>query len=249
MSTNERPLTAIVTGASRGIGRGIALSLAQSGWNLTLAARSQDALNECAETCAMSGSRVRLWLGDVTDRSGLGSLVEEHVREFGSLDSLVFAAGVGSAGPLDGYPSHRFDRQMDVNFRAAFSLVAQALPSMRLSAAERSTGLSRIFLLGSLEGRYPEPGLGAYAATKAALISLASSINVEEARNRVVATVLCPGFVDTTMSDWVVDSVPKEEMLTVEDIVATVQYVLSLSDNAVVPELLMHRRSAEPYRA
>lgn len=249
MSGDDRARAAVVTGASRGIGRGIALELARRGWDLTLAARSERALSECAEACVRQGAKVRLWLGDMSDHEALESLLVGHVDQFDSLDGLVLAAGVGSAGPLTGYPIHRLDRQIDVNFRAAFSIVAQAIPSMRESAAKRSRGLSRIFLLGSLEGRYPESGLGAYAATKAALIALASSINVEEARNRIAATVICPGFVDTAMSEWVTDQISKEEMLTVEDVVAAVGFVLSLSENAIVPELYLHRRMADPYRA
>lgn len=244
-----RALSAVITGASRGIGRRAALSLARLGWNVTLAARSEEALLECAQLCAEFGNGVRTWVGDMSDQEAHQSLVAGHVSEFEFLDGLVLAAGVGSAGPIAAYSSRRLDRQIDVNFRAAFSIVSQALPTMRVSALQRPRGISRIFLLASLEGRYPEAGLAAYAATKAALISLASAINAEELENRIAATAICPGFVDTSMTDWVVDHVAKEHMLTTEDVVASVEFVLSLSDNAVVPEIYLHRRLADPYRA
>jgi NAD(P)-dependent dehydrogenase (short-subunit alcohol dehydrogenase family) len=249
MKTAERTPVGIITGASRGIGRGIALHLARKGWNLTLAARSLDGLKQTAGLCAELGAEVRLWAGDLGNAAELESLVDEHHRELGSLDGLVLAAGVGSAAPLMSYPEHRLDRQLEVNFRAAFSIVAKALPVMRSSATSGSLGVSRIFLLSSLEGRYPEEGLSAYAASKAALISLASSINAEERRHRVAATAICPGFVDTSMSEWIVDRIPKAHMLTVDDVVASVEFVLSLSDNAIVPEIYLHRREADAYRA
>lgn len=237
--------SAIVTGASRGIGRGIALMLARRGWDLTVTARGIEALEILSGEIAQRGVSGRAVAGDIGDEQHVASLVEGHVSAFGSVNALVLAAGVGSAGPIDGYLSKRLDRQLDVNFRSPFLLAAAAMSSLRQSARALPGGVSRVIAIASIEGIHPEPGLAAYGATKAALISLVESINAEERTSGVVATAISPGFVDTDMSDWVADVIGKDTMLTIDDVVRCVELVLDLSANAVVPHIVLRRRLAE----
>jgi 3-oxoacyl-[acyl-carrier protein] reductase len=240
----QRP-SAIVTGGSRGIGRGIATMLALRGWDLTVTARGADALEALSLELAETGVSVRAVAGDIGDEQHIAELVAGHISDFGHVNALVLAAGIGSAAPIDGYPSKRLDRQLDVNFRSPFLLTAAALSSLRSSAQSRPDGVSRVIAIASIEGLHPEPGLAAYGATKAALISLIESINAEERANGVVATAICPGFVDTDMSDWVADVIGKATMLTIADVVRCVELTLDLSANAVLPQIVLQRRLAE----
>jgi 3-oxoacyl-[acyl-carrier protein] reductase len=238
---------AIVTGGSRGIGSGIARMLARRGWNLTISARGEDALREVAAELTAQGGSVHVVAGDVGEESFAETLVSEHMAAWGRLDAVVLAAGVGSAAPIAGYPARRLARQVDVNFRAPFMLVAQAIPHLRRTP--ESGEVSRVIAISSLEALHPEPGLAAYGAAKAALSSLMSSINAEERHNGVVGTAIAPGYVDTEMSDWVADRIPKSTMLEVNDVVRCVELLLDLSPNALVPQIALHRRDAGLYDA
>ena len=241
--------SALVTGGSRGIGRGIALCLAKRGWGVTIAARGVEALEACVRDLTSLGSSAIAVAGDVSDDLHVTDLIERHLDAFGGLDALVLAAGVGSAGPLAGYQARRLDRQIDVNFRGPFLLTAAALPSLRATAQRNDSGVARVIALSSLEGLHPESGLAAYGATKAALISLVNSINTEERGNGVMATAIAPGYVDTEMSDWISDVIPKASMLSVDDITRCVELILDLSPQALLPQIVLSRREAATYQA
>ncbi len=249
MSEGPTAPSAIVTGGSRGIGRGIALLLARRGWGVTIAARGVEALDDCVGELMSLGARAVSVAGDVSDDRHVTDILERHLDHFGGLDALVLAAGVGSAGPLAGYPARRLDRQFDVNFRGPFLMTAAALPSLRATAQRNASGVARVIALSSLEGLHPESGLAAYGATKAALLSLVNSINTEERGNGVLATAIAPGYVDTEMSDWISDVIPKASMLSVDDITRCVELLLDLSPQAVIPQIVLSRRDAPSYQA
>jgi NAD(P)-dependent dehydrogenase (short-subunit alcohol dehydrogenase family) len=247
-SRSSRP-SALVTGASRGIGRAIAGLLAASGWALTLTARDERRLNEVSAELTWSGVPLQVVAGDMADESTAERLVDRHRAAYGSMNGLVLAAGVGSAGPIEAYPPRRLDKQFAVNVRAAFLLTSAALPMLRAGSRAMPELGGRIIALASIEGIYPEPGLAAYAASKAALLSLVRSVNCEEAVHGVTASAISPGFVDTEMSAWIADTVPPETMIATGDIVKIVDLILSLSPTAVVPHLIVNRAGGGPYRA
>ncbi|WP_203783964.1 SDR family oxidoreductase [Asanoa ferruginea] len=236
--------SAVITGASRGIGRGIALALAQEGWDLTLVARSSAGLAEVA--AATGASSVNL---DLSDPSAPAAVVEAHLRRHSSLDALVLAAGVGSAASLDGYPVSRYEKQFALNTRAPFLLMRSALPLLRAAASRRPSRGAKIIALASIGGVYAEPSLSVYGATKAALLALCRGFNAEESGTGVTATAIAPGYVDTDMSAWVHDTVPPSSMIPVADVVATVGFLLSLSARSVVNELVVSRAGTSGYAA
>ena len=128
-------------------------------------------------------------------------------------------------------------------------MTAAALPSLRATAQRNSTGVARVIAFSSLEGLHPESGLAAYGATKAALLSLVNSINTEERANGVTATAIAPGYVDTEMSDWISDVIPKSSMISVDDINRCVEFILDLSPQTVIPQIVLTRRDAPNYQA
>ncbi len=234
--------SAVVTGASRGIGRGIALALAARGWSLTLVARDHERLRLAAAEATNAGAPdVRTVALDLADRDAASAVIASHTETLGSLDAMVLAAGVGSAAPLAGYPVTRYDKQFALNTRAPFLLVSEGLPLLRAAAAARPGKGAKVVALASIGGVQAEPGLSVYGATKAALIALCRGLNAEESVNGVTATAIAPGYVDTDMSTWVHGTVPPEAMIPVDDIVTTALALLDMSSRAVINELVISR--------
>ncbi|MHA4853773.1 SDR family NAD(P)-dependent oxidoreductase [Rhodococcus sp. MSC1_016] len=242
--------SALITGASRGIGRGIATRLAEAGYGLTLSARDAERLEVVAAELRAAGAKeVVVVAGDLADEASAGRVVTAHADTFGSLNALVLNAGVGTAGPIGEFPMRRFAKSVDVNLRAPFSLLQQALPMLRTAATENPAKGAKVIALASITGVYAEAGLAVYGATKAALMSLVETLNVEESGNGVSATALAPAFVDTDMSAWTHDKIPPESMIEVNDIVELVDALLRLSSRAVVPKIVVGRAGTDGYRA
>jgi 3-oxoacyl-[acyl-carrier protein] reductase len=242
--------SALVTGASRGIGLGIATRLAEHGYGLTLGARDPERLGSVAQQLRKAGaSDVQALAGDVADEAYLGDLVAAHAARFDLLDALILNAGVGSAGPLAEFHPRRFDKQVTVNLRAPFVLLQQAMPLLRRAAAERPARGAKVVALCSITGVYAEPDLAVYGATKAALTSLVRSVNREESGNGVCATAISPAYVDTDMAAYVHERIPAETMLEVGDVVAMVDACLQLSARAAVAQIVMARSSSNGHQA
>ena len=238
--------SALITGASRGIGLGIATRLAEQGYGLTLGAREPERLESVARRLRNAGApEVQAVAGDIANEAYLGDLVAAHAARFDLLDALILNAGVGSAGPLAEFHPRRFDKQVIVNLRAPFVLLQQAMPLLRRTAAERPARGAKVVALCSITGVYAEPDLAVYGATKAALTSLVRSVNREESGNGVCA----PAYVDTDMAAYVHERIPAETMLEVGDVVAIVDACLHLSARAAVAQIVMARSSSNGHQA
>ncbi|ALC27014.1 MULTISPECIES: SDR family NAD(P)-dependent oxidoreductase [Streptomyces] len=242
MSRERR--AALVTGASRGIGRAIAFRLAEEGFDLTLSGRDAAALREAGAECARKAdTTVATVPADMAKEADVRRLAEAHRDSYGRLDLLVLSAGVGSAGSLGGYPVRRFDKQFSVNVRAPFLLIDACMDLLRRTAP------ARIVAVSSLTGRAPEPGLAAYGASKAALSALCEAINTESSAEGVSATALQPGYVDTEMSSWAHDRISPDEMITSGDLAELVVTLTRLSPRSVVPYLPVVRAGTALWRA
>ncbi|GAC67074.1 SDR family NAD(P)-dependent oxidoreductase [Gordonia soli] len=238
---------ALVTGASRGIGAAIAERFARTGWDLTISARGREALDDRAEQLRAHGGRVEVVTADMSDDDAIGSLAQAHVAAFGRCDALIINAGMGQRGRIEDFPARRFDKLYAVNVRAPFLLLQQLLPTLRATAREHSA--AKVVALASSTGVYPEPGYTAYGATKAALINLCETFNLEESENGISATTLAPGYVDTDMTEWTKDAIPAEEMISANDIAVLVSSITDLSRFAVVPNIVVTRPGTYLHRA
>lgn len=241
---------ALVTGASRGIGLGIARMLAGRGFSLTVTARDQERLQAVAdELTGLGAPDVVTCPGDLADPDHPERLAATHRVAFGPMACLVLNAGVGTAGAVADLPPHRLDKTVAVNFRAPFLLLQQCLPLLRQAAAQDRRAGARVLALSSITGVYAEPGLAAYGATKAALNSLVETLNAEESGHGITATALAPAYVETDMSAWARDRVPGEEMIPVSDIVELVGALVGMSARSVVPRLVIGRAGTSGYVA
>jgi 3-oxoacyl-[acyl-carrier protein] reductase len=239
---------ALVTGASRGIGRAIARRLAADGFDLTISARSADALDKVAAELRGPGRRVAAVTADMSDAGQVGALAATHDHAFGTLDVLVLCAGMGSLGSIADYPPRRLDRMFTVNLRGPFLLVQQLLPTLRKAANAAPTG-AKVIAIASLTAIAAEPGLGVYGASKAALISLCEAITIEEAEHGVSATAIAPGYVATDMTEWLAGRVDPATMITSHDVAELVVAVTRLSRWAAVPTIPVTRPGPQLWRA
>jgi NAD(P)-dependent dehydrogenase (short-subunit alcohol dehydrogenase family) len=247
--SGNRPV-ALITGASRGIGRGIAQRLAETGYDLTISARDETRLRQAAtELAGIARGRVHPVAADLGEESEVLRLAETHAEHHDRLDVLVLGAGIGFSGPLVTTSKRRYDLQFDVNVRAPFVLLQAALPLLRKTAAAQPERGAKVIALASITGVAAEPDLAAYGATKAALVSLCQSVNTEASVDGVCATAICPGYVDTDMTAWIRDRVEPSRMIRVEDIAELALAVTKLSANAVVPEMVVARPGAQLWRA
>jgi NAD(P)-dependent dehydrogenase (short-subunit alcohol dehydrogenase family) len=221
---------ALVTGGSSGIGIAIAAMLKESGFALTLAARTQEKLEAAAENLGAHAVTA-----DVASAEDCHRLVEEHRAEHGRLDVLVNSAGVGIGGPIDELETKHVDLQLDVNLRGTMLVTAAALPMLR-----ESRGL--IVNLASIAGTSPSEHLPVYGAAKAGVINFTNALNRAEEKHGVRATALSPGFVDTPMTSWA--PVPPERMIRPEDCAEVVRALLRLSPYARLPHVVIERVSS-----
>lgn len=250
VETRGAARSALVTGASRGIGRAISYRLARRGYRLTITARDQDTLATVAEELRELGSpQVLVRAADSADRDGVREVVDAHREWFGAMDALILNAGVGTSEPVAATGSRRLDRTLEVNFASPVLLLRASLPMLRAAAAAPHSNGSRVVALSSITGVYAEAGLGVYGASKAALLSLVATTNLEEAANGVTATAIAPGFVDTDMSSWVADRVDPASMIPTDDVANVVEMLLDLSGRSVVDRIVMSRAGATAYCA
>lgn len=210
--------------------------MAAQGFAVTLVARNEDDLAAVAETLGSASTHVVV--ADASQAGSMRAAVESHVQRFGSLDVVVANAGVGQSGKVHRVTPETLASMRSVNVDAPFELAAAAIPHLRRTDEQRP---GWFIVVASVAGMWPLPRFAAYSATKAAAVSLARSIAVEEAASGVRACAICPGFVDTDMAAWVDDGIP---LLSVGDVVASVDYLIGLSSAASVSEIVLRRAGA-----
>ena len=230
--------SALITGASRGLGAALARKLAAQDWSITLHGRDEVRLAEQRRVLESEGADVNVAIGDLTDPDLAASLIHDHVEHFGALDALVANAALASPDWIERLRTESVNTQLTVNLTSTFSLVTAALPALQVT--ER---VGRIILIGSITGHYPIKMLSVYSASKAALRSLGDSINLEYARRGVRATVVTPGYIDTDLSSTAAISAG-EEMLNADDVATAVALVLELPGDLIVRELPLARAAA-----
>ena len=231
-------LTALITGAGSGIGRGIAIALDGIGVRLALVGRDVKKLEDTRGLLAQAGGETLLLPCDVADRDQVGSTVKQVLAAFGKIDVLVSNAGVNvknrALGVLD--PAD-WDKMIATNLTGAFNLAFFVLPSMR----ERQSGL--VIQIDSVSGKRVSVlgGIG-YSASKFGQAALGIGIGREEGAKGIRSTVIYPGEVETPILDARPVPVPAERrqmILQPEDVGQAVRFLVELHPRASIPELVI----------
>jgi NAD(P)-dependent dehydrogenase (short-subunit alcohol dehydrogenase family) len=185
---------AIVTGASKGIGEAIARGLAEFGARVVVSSRKQEAVEAVAARFRKDGLNATAVAAHVGDSSAVHRLVDETVRLSGRLDVVVNNAGTNPVyGPLLEADGQAFDKIVSINLKGPLELARAAYPHLR----ERGGSIVNISSIGGLT---PEPGLGLYSVSKAALLSLTKVMAHEWGRDGIRVNAICPGLIQTKFS-------------------------------------------------
>ncbi len=220
---------ALITGASRGIGRHTALQLATAGADLVVCARSEAALVELVAEIEALGRKALAVVVDVVNPADIKNLLEQSLATFGRVDILVNNAGVTRDGLLLRMKDEDWDAVLDTNLKSAFMLTRAVAKVM---SKQRS---GRIVNISSVVGEMGNPGQANYCASKAGLIGLTKSVARELARRNVTVNAITPGFIETDMTDdlgekartELTSQIPLGRLGRAEDIAHAVIYLAS----------------------
>ncbi|MBM4454947.1 MAG: 3-oxoacyl-[acyl-carrier-protein] reductase [Verrucomicrobia bacterium] len=199
MSSESR--TALVTGASRGLGRAIAERLARDGWRIALVARQASKLNEVRAVIEAAGGKACVHTADISDPQSADQVIAAVEKESGPLGALINNAGITKDGLLMRMDDADWSAVLDTNLTGAFRWIRAASRGMLKARA------GRIVNIGSVVGLVGNAGQANYAAAKAGLIGLTQSVAREFASRGITCNCVCPGFFDTDMT-----SVLKEDL-------------------------------------
>ena len=187
--------TALVTGASRGIGAACARTLASEGYRLVLAARSREKLEALSAELTPSGTETYVLQLDLADSESIGSNLSKAIKEFGTVDILVNNAGVTKDGLAVRMKRNDWDLVLQTNLSGAFFVIQQVLPGMM---KER---WGRIINVSSVVGEMGNAGQANYVASKAGLIGLTKSLAQEVGSRNITVNAVAPGFIETEMTE------------------------------------------------
>lgn len=232
---------ALITGGSSGIGLAIARALAEDGYAITISSRRADKLEATAESLRAEGHEVLAVPAQIADEDEMKSVVAAHREAYGRLDVLVNNAGVGMGEPIQDLTAKKVDLQIEVNLRSLMLMTRECLPMLREAGAEHKKAL--IVNTASVAGKAGQAWLSVYSATKFAVIGFSQATQRELSGQGIGVTALAPGFVDTPMTEFVKEQVPGEEMIQPTDIAESVRFLLKVSPNCVIPEIVFLRPS------
>ncbi len=200
-ATNQ---TAIVTGASRGIGRAIALQLAKSGYHVACVSRSIESLQETVAAIEKTSMRAKTYAVDVADSAAVEEIVKKIENDFGAPHLLINNAGITKDGLLARMSVDDWDSVIDTNLKGAFNWTK---PVGRLMVKQRA---GKIINISSIIGLIGNAGQANYAASKAGLIGFTKSVAREFASRGITCNAVCPGFIETDMTHGLSEEIQKK---------------------------------------
>jgi len=231
---------AFITGAGRGIGRGIALAFAREGCDIVAAARTEPEIEKTANEVRALGRRALALPCDVSDEGAVRGAVDAALAEFGKIDILVNNAGYACFKPFTELTPAEWQQTLEVNLTGPALCIQAVLPSMM---ARRS---GRIINLSSVAGLKPLAEQSAYCASKYGLNGLTKVLALELREYGISVHAICPGGVDTRLSQEAMPQRDKTHWMTPEDIAHTALYLATLSPRATTDEILVRRFGSVP---
>ena len=233
---------ALVTGASRGIGKEIAYTLAKEGFSIAFNYRSyQENLEKMKEEIEQNKVECLLVQGDVSDFAQCKKMVEEIIKHFGRIEVLVNNAGITKDGLLMRMKQEDFENVLDINLVGTFNVTRQVIPYMMKQKG------GRIINVSSVVGVSGNAGQTNYAASKAGVIGFTKSLAKEVASRNILVNAIAPGFIATDMTECLSDKVkeniynqiPLKRMGTAEEVANVVKF-LSSDDSSYITGQVIH---------
>ena len=220
--------TALVTGATGGIGGGIARALHKQGATVAISGRQADKLEKLA---AELGSRVHICPCDLANKAQVAKLIDEAIAKLGRLDILVNNAGLTKDNLFMVMKDDQWDDVIAVNLTSTFMLMRAATRAMMRT----KTGYGRIINISSISGIIGNPGQGNYSASKAGIIAMSKSLAREVAARGITVNCIAPGFISTPMTDAlnekqtsaIKEHIPSQKFGTPDDIAAAAVFLAS----------------------
>ena len=229
-STNK---TAIITGASKGIGKAIAIGLGKMKYQTVLIGRNSGDLESVAEKISKAGGlKPASFSVDITNSEKVKETVAEITLQFGRIDILVNNAGIHFGGSLD-LPEQDFKKMLETNLVAQLVFAQEVVPVMK----KQKSGY--IFNVASRSGKVGFAGNGGYASSKFGLVGLSESLYRELTPQGIKVTALCPAWVNTRMAREAGTPLQPEEMIQPEDLFETIRWLLNLSAGTCVKEVVI----------
>jgi NAD(P)-dependent dehydrogenase (short-subunit alcohol dehydrogenase family) len=206
---------ALVTGGSKGVGRGVADALAAEGCHVCICSRNEDEVRRAAEEIEDEGdARALAVVADLTEGADRGRLVDETTEEFGAIDILVNNAGtVGGGGTLEDTSLEAWRSLFELNLFAAVDLVRRVVPGMR----ERGWG--RIVNISSENGTQPYPDMISYSASKGALDNFSKALSKQYASDGILVNTVSPAFIETPLVSAMMEQAAEEQGISTDDAV------------------------------
>jgi 3-oxoacyl-[acyl-carrier protein] reductase len=224
--------TALITGATEGIGRATAFTLGRAGYRVGVCARTESKVRQLLQDLQQEGIEAAGGPANVADQKQVSRVIEEVIGALGEVDALVNNAGILIAKPFEELTPDDWDATMATNVRSLYLVTRAVLPSMR----RRRKG--SIVNLASLAGKNGFAGGTAYAASKHAVLGFSRSLMLEVRKDNVRVIAICPGSVDTSMMhDQPMLKAEPSRILQAEDVAATILDALRLPERALVSEL------------
>jgi len=235
MPVSLKNQTALVVGASSGIGRAIAIHLARDGASVMASARRRDRLEDLQRELAEENIDIGISVADAADVLGMDALAARTLEQFGKIDILVYASGTNTPDrAMTRLNAKIWDEVIGVNLNGAYYATRAVLPAMR----ERKSG--HLIYIASISGLAPDVSGAAYQASKRGMVGLSHAIRVEEKENGIRTCVVCPGLVDTEILEKRPVKPPPEMLakaLQSDDVAEAVLFVAKLPPRATVPEM------------
>ena len=235
MPVSLKDQSALIVGASSGIGRETAVLFAREGARVMAAARRHERLAELQRQLAGEGHPIEIATADAAVPAEMDSAARRAIEKFGGLDILVYVTGTNTPDrALTRLTPAGWDTLISVNLNGAFYATHAVLPAMR------KAGGGHLIYISSISGIVPDVSGAAYQASKRGMIGLAHAIRVEEKENGIRTCVICPGLVETEILQKRPVKTPRETLdkaLQPEDVAEAVLAVARLPKRAVVPEM------------
>jgi NADP-dependent 3-hydroxy acid dehydrogenase YdfG len=245
--------TAMVTGASSGIGEATALALARQGAAVALVARRRDRLEGLAGRIESGAGKALVIEADITDQEQAQAAVERTVAELGRLDTLVNNAGVMLLGPAVGAPLTEWQRMVEINVLGLLYCTHVALPHLLSAAADGRRQVADLVNVSSVAGRVARAGSGVYNTTKFGVGAFSESVRQEVTSRHVRVCIIEPGAVDTELAGHNRPEVMGQirsrfegiERLHAEDIADAIAYVVTRQRHVAINEVLIRPTEQE----